>query len=71
MITNSMKDGVVKYGDTFIQGAQHNQKSTERRLVEALQYYSATENQDFMRGMLIANQILKGDRMIPKNTGRL
>jgi hypothetical protein len=68
VITGPMKDGVVQYGDTFIQGVQHNQKSTERRLMEALQHYSAFESQDFMRGMLVANQILKGDRMIPRKT---
>lgn len=60
MITNSMKDGVVQYGDTFLDGKMYNQRSLEQRLVKAIQVYSATESQDFMKGLLTATQIMKG-----------
>lgn len=60
MITDSMKDGVVQYGDTFLDGKMYNQRSLEQRLVKAIQVYSATESQDFMKGLLTATQIIKG-----------
>jgi len=70
-ITEAMKKGLVNYADTFIDGKIQNQRATEQKMLEAIRYYSAVENQDFMRGILIANQIIKGDRATPKNTGRL
>ena len=64
MITNSMKDGVVQYGDTFLEGNLYNQRSIERKMVKAIQHYSATENQEIMKGLLIANQIIKGTKTV-------
>lgn len=60
MITNSMKEGVVRYGDTFIDGSVYRQRAIEQRLAKAIQVYSATESQDFMKGLLTATQIMKG-----------
>jgi hypothetical protein len=60
MITDSMKDGVVQYGDTFLEGKLYNQRSLEHRLTKAIQVYSETESQDFMKGLLTATQIIKG-----------
>lgn len=70
-ITGSMKDGVVQYGDTFLEGKVQNQRATEQRLTEAIRYYSAVETQDYVRGFLVAIQIVKGQKMVPRNTGRV
>jgi hypothetical protein len=65
MITNSMKDGVVQYGDTFLDGTRYNQKATERRLTEGARFYSGTKSAEFMQGYLAANKIVK-DVLVPK-----
>ena len=70
-ITDPMRNGLINYGDTFIDGKVQNQRATEQKLMEAVRYYSAIENQDFIRGFLVANQIVRGERIVPKSTGRL
>ena len=65
MITNSMKDGVVQYGDTFLDGTRHNQEATERRLIEGARHYSETKSLEFMQGYLAANKIVR-DALVPK-----
>lgn len=66
MITNSMKDGVVRYGDTFIDGSVYRQKAIERSLFEALRHYSGTDNRELLRGLMLANEIVKGTHIIEK-----
>jgi len=65
MITNSMKDGVVQYGDTFLDWTRYNQKATELRLLEGAKFYSGTKSPEFMQGYLAANKIVK-DVLVPK-----
>lgn len=60
MITNSMKEGVVRYGDTFIDGSVYRQRAIERKLLEALRHYSGTDNQEFLKGLMLANEIVSG-----------
>jgi hypothetical protein len=65
MITDPMKDGTIQYGDTFLDGTRHNQKVTERRLIEGARYYSGTKSLEFMQGYLAANKIVR-DALVPK-----
>jgi hypothetical protein len=65
MITDPMKDGVVQYGDTFLEGSRYNQKATERRLVQGARFYSGKKSSEFMQGYLAANKIVR-DALVPK-----
>jgi len=65
VISDPMKDGVVQYGDTFLEGTRYNQKTTERRLVQGARFYSGTKSFEFMQGYLAANKIVK-DALVPK-----
>jgi hypothetical protein len=65
MITDPMKDGTIQYGDTFLDGTRHNQKVTERRLIQGARFYYGRQSPEFMQGYLAANKIVR-DALVPK-----